>query len=137
MLPRIIELASEYGIDKDIIFHGFYSREEAELLFGMADVFVMPSVSEPFGVVPLEAIAKGTPTIISKQSGISEVLENTFKIDFWDTDEMADKIISLLRYEPLKEEMKQKAFYELKTKFDWNKTADRVIDIYNDILIHN
>ena len=53
----------------------------------------MPSVSEPFGVVPFDAVARGTPTIISKQSGVSEAFENTFKVDFWDTDEMANKII--------------------------------------------
>ena len=61
------------------MFTGFYNRDEAEKLFSMADVFVMPSVSEPFGIVPLEAMYKGTPTIISKQSGCSEVLKNTLK----------------------------------------------------------
>ncbi len=134
MLSRIIELSAEYGINQNIIFHGFYTRKEAELLFSMADVFVMPSVSEPFGIVPLEAVVKGTPTIISKQSGISEVLENSLKVDFWDTDEMAHKIICLLRYEPLKEEIKEKALIELDEKFNWDKTANKVIEVYKSLI---
>jgi len=97
-------------------------------------VFVMPSVSEPFGIVPLEAVVKGTPTIISKQSGISEVLENSLKVDFWDTDEMAHKIICLLRYEPLKEEIKEKALIELDEKFNWDKTANKVIEVYKSLI---
>ncbi len=134
MLNRMIELAAHLGISKDVIFHGgFFTREEAEIYYSIADVFVMPSVSEPFGIVPLEAIVKGTPTIISKQSGISEVLQNTFKVDFWDTDKMAHLIISLLRYTPLHEEIKERALQEL-YKFDWNVISNKVIEVYKEVL---
>ncbi len=131
MLPYIIELSAELGISKNILFHGKYSRYEADLLFSMADCFVMPSVSEPFGIVPLEAISKGTPTIISKQSGISEVLENTFKVDFWDIDEMAHKMLSIIRYKPLKNHMGVLGHYEFKN-FCWTKPANKFKQVYNE-----
>ena len=83
MLPQVIDKVARLGISHKFIFPGFYNRDEAEKLFSMADVFVMPSVSEPFGVVPFEAQIKKTPTIISRQSGISEVLNHCLKVDFW------------------------------------------------------
>lgn len=132
MLPRIKQQAYDMGIAENFIFHGFYTREDAERFFSQADVFVMPSVLEPFGIVPLEAIAKGTPTIISKQSGISEILAHTFKVDFWDTEEMANKILGLLRYECLKDEMRNNAFEEFDT-FSWDSRADKVLDVYKEL----
>lgn len=133
MLPQMIELVAEFGIGKNVLFYGFYTREDAKKLFSMADVFVMPSVSEPFGIVPLEAVAKGTPTIISKQSGISEVLENTFKVDFWDTDEIAHKILALLTYAPLHHQMRELAHHEFK-KFNWEVPSEKILGIYNKII---
>lgn len=132
MLPQIIELSAQLGISKNILFHGRYTREEANMLFSMADCFVMPSVSEPFGIVPLEAISKGTPTIISKQSGISEVLENTFKVDFWDIEEMAHKIISIIRYKPLKDHMGVLSHYEFRN-FSWDKPAQKFQQLYEEV----
>lgn len=132
MLPQIIELSAKLGISKNVLFHGQYSRYEADLLFSIADAFVMPSVSEPFGIVPLEAISKGTPTIISKQSGISEVLENTFKVDFWDTDEMAHKILSIIKYKPLKNHMGALGHYEY-NNFSWDKPAEEFKQLYNKV----
>lgn len=132
LLPKMIDLAADLNIGKNILFYGFYTREEANRLFSSADVFVMPSVSEPFGIVPLEAVAKGTPTIISKQSGISEVLDNTFKVDFWDVEEIAHKIITLLRYKPLNDHMRESAHYELE-KFSWNKPVEKIVGIYHDV----
>lgn len=134
MLYKIKDLAKELDIFDKIYFHGRYSREDADKFFSIADVFVMPSVSEPFGLVPLEAIAKGgTPTIISKQSGISEVLENTFKIDFWDIDEMANKILGVLKYEVLNKTLKEKSFDEFK-KFGWDRPAKKVYDLYKEVI---
>ena len=102
------------------------------MLFSMADVFVMPSVSEPFGIVPLEAIARGTPTIISKQSGISEVLQHTFKVDFWDIDDMANKIIGLLTYEVMHTHMRNRAYHEF-DNFTWEKPAAQLQEIYQEL----
>lgn len=132
MLARMIELSAELGISKSVLFHGFYNRAEAEMFFSLADVFVMPSVLEPFGIVPLEAVAKGTPVVISKQSGISEVLENCFKVDFWDTDEMAHKILALVRYGPLHSHMRDLAYIEF-DKFNWDIPAKKMVDIYREL----
>lgn len=132
MLSQIIELAVELGISKNVYFHGSYSREEADYFFSRADVFVMPSVSEPFGIVPLEAVAKGTPTIVSKQSGICEVLQSCFKVDFWDVEEMAHKILSLLTYTSLHSHMKELAFMEL-DGFSWDKPGKEFYDLYHKL----
>ena len=131
MLSDMIELAANLGIADKIYFHGFYTRKEADKLFSMADVFVMPSVSEPFGIVPLEAIAKGTPTIISKQSGVSEVIKNCFKVDFWDIDEMVDNILSLLNYKPLNNYMRKLAHEEY-IDLSWEKPVREIVNIYNN-----
>ena len=133
LLPSMINLAENLGIRDKIYFHGFYNREEADKLFSMADVFVMPSVSEPFGIVPLEAIAKGTPAIISKQSGVSEVLDNCFKIDFWDIDEMVDDIISLLKYKSLRNYMRKLAYNEY-FNLSWEKPVNKIVDVYRKTL---
>ena len=131
LLEELKQLAWDLGIAKNIYFHGFYTRNEADQFFTMSDIFVMPSISEPFGIVPLEAVAKGTPTIISKQSGISEVLDNCFKVDFWDIDEIAHNILALLKYEPLHNLMRSNAFIEM-DKFDWAIPSKKVIDLYKE-----
>jgi len=135
-LNSMIELSKELGIEEKIFFHGFYNRDEADMLFSKADVFVMPSVSEPFGIVPLEAVAKGTPTIISKQSGVSEVLNNCFKIDFWDINKMSEKIISLLKYESLNDEMRILANKEYSYLL-WNEPVNKMIKLYNSVIQKN
>ncbi|HII72138.1 TPA: glycosyltransferase family 4 protein [Candidatus Woesearchaeota archaeon] len=132
-LTKIIERATNHGIADHFIFHGFYTRNEAEKLFSMADLFVMPSVSEPFGIVPFEAMCKGTPTLISKQSGCSEVINHTMKVDFWDTDEMANKIVGVLRHEELGEEISERGLWEV-NNFSWSGPANKCIDVYKEVL---
>lgn len=132
-LPALIEDVDRRGLSHKFVFTGFYTRDEAEKIFSMADVFVMPSVSEPFGVVPYEAQIKKTPTIISKQSGISEVLNHTLKVDFWDTRKMADMMLGLLEYSELHEEMKEQGYKEAKTA-NWKKPAEKCIEIYNEMV---
>jgi glycosyltransferase involved in cell wall biosynthesis len=133
MLNRMIEKSAAMGMADKFLFTGFYTRKQAEQLFSMADVFVMPSVSEPFGIVPLEAMYKGTPAIISKQSGCSEVLKNTLKVDFWDIDEMANKIISVVRHSPLKETMSQNGLIEME-KMGWESPAQKCMDAYSQVI---
>lgn len=133
MLNRMIDRAAKLGIADKFIFHGFYTREDAERFFSMADVFVMPSVSEPFGVVPLEAMMKRTPTIVSKQSGVSEVLNHTLKVDFWDTDEMANKILALLNYSPLHTELTNRGYQEVKS-LTWDVPAQKCIELYHRLM---
>jgi glycosyltransferase involved in cell wall biosynthesis len=133
MLPAMIEKVARMGLSEKFIFTGFYTRDQAEKLFSMADVFVMPSVSEPFGVVPFEAQIKKTPTIISKQSGIAEILYHALQVDFWDVREMANKILSLLKYTTLNKELSEKGYFEAKTA-TWEKPARKCIEIYNEAL---
>jgi glycosyltransferase involved in cell wall biosynthesis len=132
-MNAMIERTAQLGISDKFLFHGFYTRDEANQFFNLADVFVMPSVSEPFGLVPFEAMGKNTPTIISKQSGASEILSNVLKVDFWDTDRMADQIVSVLRHKELSGTMKKEGKSEVE-KLTWDKPARRCVDIYKDLI---
>jgi glycosyltransferase involved in cell wall biosynthesis len=129
MFRRVIELAADLGIGHKILFTGFLRGDNVEKIFRMADLFVMPSVSEPFGLVPLEAMSQNVPVIISKQSGVSEVITHALKVDFWDIDEMANKIIAVLRHPPLGETLKKHAHFEIR-KFSWHDAARACITVY-------
>ena len=131
-LGEIMERVAKRGLSKHFLFTGFYTREDAVKLFSMADVFIMPSVSEPFGIVPYEAQVQKTPTIISKQSGISEVLEHTFTVDFWDTHRMAELIICLANYETLNEELRMNGYQEA-VNTTWEEPARKCIDVYEEV----
>jgi glycosyltransferase involved in cell wall biosynthesis len=133
MLPSMINRAAELGIARNFIFPGFYTREDAEKLFSMADVFVMPSVSEPFGLVPLEAMHKGTPTIISKQSGVCEVVKNALKVDFWDVDEIANKIVAVLNYTVLQEHLGHQGRIEIRN-LTWDSFANKCEQLYLGVM---
>jgi glycosyltransferase involved in cell wall biosynthesis len=99
-------------------------------MFAMSDVYVMPSVSEPFGISPLEAMRSNVPVVISKQSGVSEVLKHALKVDFWDIDALADAIYGLLHYEGLKK-MFVKYGKEEVDNLKWDNAAAKVIEVYN------
>ncbi len=133
MLPRMIEKSAELGISRKVIFPGFVSREKGDQLYRTADVFVMPSVSEPFGIVPLESLYQGTPAIVSKQSGVSEVLDNCLKVDFWDVDDTANKILASLHYTKMKEMMSSRGEIEIEEEFSWETPAENCIEIYKDV----
>jgi len=133
MLPRMIERVVQLGIADKFIFPGFVNRDEVAKLNKIADVFVMPSVSEPFGIVPLEAMSQETPAIISKQSGVSEVLNHVLKVDFWDVNDIASKILALLYYRNLHNEMKQHGLVEVRN-MTWDRPANQCVDIYNELL---
>lgn len=132
MLQNCISRAAELGISNKFLFHGFYTREEGDEYYQIADLYVMPSVSEPFGLVPLEAMYHDTPVIVSKQSGISEVITNCFKCDFWDVDDMAAKAIAALSYPSMKNHMSSLGKKEL-NGMTWEKPATQCIDIYNKL----
>lgn len=133
MLPRMIERVAALGIGSKVIFPGFVNREEGDRLYRMADVFVMPSVSEPFGIVPLEAMYQGTPVIISKQSGVSEVLRHALKVDFWDVQDIANKILAALSYATLHQELRHKGSLEVQS-FSWDTVAAQVEGVYADAM---
>ncbi len=98
-------------------------------VFRMADLYVMPSVSEPFGIAPLEALSRNVPVIISKQSGVGEVLTHVLKVDFWDVDEMANKILAVLRHPPLQKTLRQHGQIELQ-KLSWRDSAAKIREVY-------
>jgi glycosyltransferase involved in cell wall biosynthesis len=125
----IIELAAAQGIGHKVLFTGFLRGADVDRVFRMADVYVMPSVSEPFGIAALEAISHDVPTIISKQSGVSEVLNHALKVDFWDTDEMANKIIALLRHPPLASTLRHHADIEVR-RLTWDDAAAKCREVY-------
>ena len=133
MEAHIIEKSAELGIADKVLFAGFLNPDDVERAYKMADVYVMPSVSEPFGITALEAMKNKTSVIVSKQSGVSEVVKHCLKVDFWDVNEMSSKIIALLRYSPLHETLKENAYFEA-MKFSWDIPAQKCIDVYNELI---
>jgi len=132
MLPKLVHQAVDMGISNRIIFTGRLTEQEVKHIYGISSVYVMPSVSEPFGITALEAISAGTPTVASKTAGFSEVFKNCLRVDFWDTDEMANKIISLLRYDPLHRVLSFEGKKEINL-FTWDQVADKTINVYNGV----
>jgi glycogen synthase len=133
MLPQMIERVNDLGIGENFRFTGFLKGKEVEEMFSIADLYVMPSVSEPFGLSALEAINFETPVIVSKQSGVSEVLGHSLKVDFWDTDSLANLIINCLLHEELGEDMIGMAKQELST-LRWDAAALKMEEIYSKVL---
>ncbi len=129
MFAKTVDLAAELGIANKFLFTGFYTMEQAHALYSRANCFVMPSVSEPFGIVPLEAMDYATPTIVSRTSGCSEVLTHTLKSDFWDIKHMANQVISVLRYPALAETMGLNGQQQVRS-MNWEKPASQCISLY-------
>jgi glycosyltransferase involved in cell wall biosynthesis len=132
MLPSLIDKAVDLGISNKIMFTGLLTEEEVKHIYRISSVYIMPSVSEPFGITALEAISAGTPTIVSKTAGVAEAFNNCLKVDFWDIDEMANKIISLLKYDPLHKTITQEGIKEINL-FTWERVADKTIDVYKGV----
>jgi glycosyltransferase involved in cell wall biosynthesis len=133
MQEYMISEAARLGVLGKFIFAGALWGDERDRVYQAADIFVMPSVSEPFGITALEAVINGTPVLVSKQSGVAEVLKNALKADFWDTDEMANKIVSVLKYKSLKKDLRGESGKEAK-HLTWSRAADEVIGVYNELL---
>ena len=133
MTRRTIEMAAQMGIGHKVLFTGFLRGGDVERVFKLADLYVMPSVSEPFGIAPLEAIANDVPVLISKQSGVAEVLQHALKVDFWDTNEMANKIIAVLRHPPLSATLREHGSFEVR-KMSWADAAKQCVSVYEDVL---
>ncbi len=129
MIRRTIEMAAAMGIGHKVLFTGFLRGSDVEKVFKMADLYVMPSVSEPFGIAPLEAMSHDVPVIISKQSGVSEVLQHALKVDFWDINEMANKIIAVLRHPPLATTLRQHGNFEVR-RMSWTDAARSCVHVY-------
>ncbi len=134
MMNRTIELAARLGIGSKVLFTGFLRGDDVRKAYQMADLYVMPSVSEPFGIAPLEALQSNVPVLISKQSGIAEVLANALKVDFWDIREMADKIAAVLRHPSLQQTLRKNGSSEV-VKFRWEDSAAKIKKIYEQLLV--
>jgi len=133
LLPEMIDLSCNLGIGDKILFTGRLKEDEVEKIYEIADLYVLPSVSEPFGITVLEAASNGIPVIISKNCGVKEILNNCLEVDFWDVDEIANKMISVLEYEPARMEITENAYRDLE-KISWKKQASHVLNIYNSLL---
>ena len=116
-----------------VVFTGLLSDEEVRHIYGISSVYVMPSVSEPFGITALEAVSAGTPVVASKSAGFSEVFNNCLRVDFWDVDEMANLIVSLLRYDVLRRVLSVEGRREIDL-FTWDRVAGRTLDVYNGVI---
>lgn len=130
---RMIEMAAQLGIGHKMLFTGFLRGADIARVFAMADMYVMPSVSEPFGIAPLEAMSHNVPTLISKSSGVSEVLTHALKCDFWDIDDMANKIVAVLRHPPLSRTLKHHGQFEVR-RLTWDGAATRCEQVYRQVL---
>jgi glycosyltransferase involved in cell wall biosynthesis len=133
MFNRSIRRVAKLGISSHFHFTGFLRGEDVKNMFAYSDVYVMPSVSEPFGISPLEAMRAGVPAIISKQSGVAEVLHHAIKVDFWDVHALADAIYGLLTYPALKT-MTVRCGLEEVNALKWDIAAAKVKKIYEDVL---
>ena len=130
----LIEEAAHLGISDKVFFTGFLRGEELKRVYRMADLYVMSSVSEPFGLTSLESIASGTPILVSKTSGVSEMLSHCLKVDFWDIDQMASKILAVMKYPELRETLRDNGSGEV-TKFSWSDSAEKCLNIYQKVLV--
>ena len=133
MTKGCIELAADLKLGKHVTFTGFLRGNDVARVFKMADLYVMPSVSEPFGIAPLEAMSHNVPVLISKQSGVSEVLTHALKVDFWDVDEIANKILAVLRHDALSRTLKQHVPFELQ-KLSWEDSGVKLKNLYETLI---
>lgn len=133
MEEAMIRLAAKRGIADRFHFTGFLRGKEVYQMFRDSDVYVMPSVSEPFGISPLEAMEMGVPSIISKQSGCAEILDNVIKTDYWDVDAMADAMHSIITNKALYDTLRDRGIEEIHN-ITWEKAGKKVIDIYNKVI---
>ncbi len=132
MEQQIINLTATLGINHHFLFTGYYTVDEQASLFTLADLVVMPSVSEPFGIIPLESMSNGTPVIVSKQSGVAEVITHALKVDFWDTDEMANKILAVIHHKVLRETLRNEGYHQVKG-ITWDKAAKKMKALYQSL----
>lgn len=133
MMNRCIRHVAKLGISDRFHFTGFLRGAEVQKMFAMSDVYIMPSVSEPFGISPLEAMRSNVPAIISNQSGAAEVLKYAFKVDFWDVDAMADDIYALLKY-PALADFAAREGYEEVNRLKWNIATAKLKNIYESVV---
>lgn len=132
MMPEMVEKAARLNLGRHFHFTGFLRGEDVERIYAMSDVYVMPSVSEPFGISALEAMRHDVPVIMSKQSGVSEVAQHALKVDFWDVNELSNKIMAVLTYPALGREMTKRAGEEIDA-VHWEAAAEKIMSVYGRV----
>jgi glycosyltransferase involved in cell wall biosynthesis len=133
MMDKMIRLVAKRNISDRFHFTGFMKGKQVYEIFKASDVYVMPSVSEPFGISPLEAMQCGVPSIISKQSGCAEILDYAVKVDYWDIEALADAIYGLITYPALHTFLKEEGLCEVNS-IKWEYAGQKVRRIYDRIL---
>ncbi len=133
LLPLLINMSLEMGISKNVRFLGYVPEEEQRKIYKLADLYVMPSTSEPFGITALEAMSSGVPVIISKTSGVAEVVKSAIQVDFWDINAMAEKIVAVLHYAPLSSAMSRLSLKEA-AAHTWEKAASETLAVYREAI---
>lgn len=126
---ELVQLSADLDIADKVLFADFQRGKNYRDAYSIANLFVLPSVSEPFGLTALEAVGYGTPVLLSKQSGVAEMLKNSIAVDFWDTEKMAKKIVELLSDDKLRHKLHTKAAKDY-ANHSWEKSAKKVLDIY-------
>ncbi len=133
LLPAMIERAAELGLARHVHFTGFLRGPEVDRIYDEASLYVMTSVSEPFGIAPLEALARDVPVILSKQTGVSEVLSNVITVDFWDTESLAARIVEVLRSDELRTRLASDGRADA-ARLTWQRQAELVSDVYEEVI---
>lgn len=133
MMEKMINLAAKRDIADRFHFTGFLKGKQVYEMLAASDVYIMPSVSEPFGISPLEAMQMGVPSIISKQSGCAEILDNVIKVDYWDTNAIADAVYSILMYPAMYKQLRDHGRDEV-GRIVWKKAGAKIIDIYKRLV---
>ncbi len=133
MERMVMERVASWGLGTKFLFSGFLSRNEVAELFASADIFVMSSVSEPFGIAALEAMSMGTVAIVAKNSGVAEITRSTFKVDFWDIEKMADIIVDLINNPQKLEEISKRSMEEA-SSLRWEDQVERLIAVYSELI---
>jgi len=123
---ELIQLAADLGLSRNVIFTSFQRGKRWRDAYAIGDLFVMPSISEPFGLTALEAVGYGTPVLVSKQSGVAEVLRNALTVNFWDTRELANKITAVMQNDALRNELHAGVYQEFQ-KLTWDDSADKLM----------
>jgi glycosyltransferase involved in cell wall biosynthesis len=133
MRSRLIRRVAELGLGRQVLFTGFVSSDDARRLFARADLYVMPSVSEPFGISALEALDAGVPIIVSRGAGVREVVRDALEVDFWDVDALAAQILAALAYPVLRRELAGRGRAAL-DRWTWNDAGARIAGLYGRLL---
>lgn len=132
LLPPMIDRVAQLKLSSRIHFTGFLKGKQIHQVWSVTDVYVMPSVSEPFGITPLEAVQAGVPVIVSNQSGVSEVIDHALKVDFWDTNALASAIINVLKHRGLSDSLKLNSRNEIEA-LTWKRAAIMIKQLYHEL----